>query len=235
MLGLLVNTSAVVVGGFAGMLVNRGIPKRFTGAIMTALGLCTMYIGISGALRGENLIVLAISLVLGVAAGTALKLDDRLNSLGKRLEKRFSPSGANSDKPSFSQGFVSGSLLFCVGAMAIVGSINSGLIGDHSIIYAKSTLDLVASIMLAATLGKGVIFSAASVFIYQGAIVLLAQLLRPVLDDPAMIAEMTGVGSLIIVALGLNLIGIAKIKVADFLPAILLAPVVFKLAELLGG
>jgi len=232
MLGVLVNAGAILVGSLVGLLVNKGIPKRFSSAIMTALGLCTIYIGISGALQINNLIVLAVSLVLGVAAGTALKLDDRLNALGKKLEDRFSSSGGDSDKPSLAQGFVSGSILFCVGAMAIVGSINSGLLGDHSVVYAKSTLDLVASAMLAVSLGIGVIFSAASVLIYQGLLVLLAQLLRPVLDNPALLAELGGVGSLIIVALGLNLIGVSKVKVADFLPAIILAPVVFKISEL---
>jgi len=227
MLGVLVNTAAVLIGSLIGLLVHKGIPERFSGAIMKALGLCTMYIGISGALQSESLIVLAVSLVLGVATGTALKLDDRLNSLGAKLEKRFTPSDNSEEKPSFAQGFVSGSLLFCVGAMAIVGSINSGLLGDHSVIYAKSTLDLVASAMLAVSLGIGVMFSAASVFVYQGLLVLLAGLLRPILGDPTMIAELTGVGSLIIVALGLNLIGVTKIKVADFLPAIFLAPIVF--------
>jgi len=232
MLGVLVNSGAVLIGSLIGLLVNRGMPKRFSGAIMTALGLCTMYIGISGALQVENLIVLAVSLVLGVAAGTALKLDVRLNQLGKTLEKRFAPADGNDDKPTLAQGFVTGSVLFCVGAMAIVGSINSGLLGDHTIIYAKSTLDFVASIMLAASLGKGVMFSAVSVFVYQGILVLLAQLLRPVLDNPEMIAELGGVGSLIIVALGLNLIGIAKVKVADFLPAIIITPIVFWLIKL---
>ena len=232
MFGVFVNTAAVIVGGLIGLLAHKGIPERFSDAIMKALGLCTLYIGISGALQGESLIVLAVSLVLGVAAGTALKLDDRLNRLGKKLEKRFAPSGEDEIKPSFAQGFVSGSLLFCVGAMTIIGSINSGLLGDHSVIYAKSTLDLFAAMMLAVSLGVGVMFSSVSVFIYQGLLVLLAQLLRPVLDNPALIAELTGVGSLIIVALGLNLIGITKIKVADFLPAIFLAPIIFWIAGL---
>jgi hypothetical protein len=234
MIGVLVNAGAILVGSLVGLLVNKGIPKRFSGAIMTALGLCTIYIGISGALQIENLIVLAVSLVLGVAAGTALKLDDRLNMLGKMIEERFAVSGDGDgdDKPSIAQGFVSASLLFCVGAMAIVGSINSGLLGDHSVIYAKSTLDLIASAMLAVSLGIGVMFSAASVLVYQGLLVLLAQLLRPILDNPAMLAELSGVGSLIIVALGLNLIGVSKVKVADFLPAIVFAPIVFKISEL---
>jgi len=191
-----------------------------------------MYIGISGALQGENPIVLVVSIVLGAAVGTLLKLDERLNMLGGKIEKRFAPADGEGDgKPSFAQGFVTASLLFCVGAMAIVGSISSGLTGDHTTIYTKSTLDLVAAAMLAVSLGVGVLFSAASVLVYQGLLVLLAQLLRPHIDNPAMIAEITCAGSVIIIGLGLNIIGVTKIKVADYLPAIVFAPL---LVALLG-
>ena len=203
---------------------------------MTGIGLCTMYIGISGALEGENPIILVVSLVLGAVTGTALRLDERLNSLGETIEKRFAGKRSASDdsdvRPSIAQGFVTASLLFCVGAMAIVGSINSGLNGDHSIIYTKSTLDLIASAMLAVSLGVGVLFSAASVFLYQGLLVLLAQLLRPLLDNPSMLAEINCAGSVIIIGLGLNLIGITKIKVANYLPAILFAPIISAISEL---
>jgi len=245
MLGVIVNTAAVLIGGVVGLLFNKGLPKRFSGAIMTGIGLCTMYIGISGALKGENPIILVVSIVLGAVSGTALKLDERLNSLGETIEKRFGgkPSASVdggkpsadvdvSVRPSIAQGFVTASLLFCVGAMAIVGSINSGLNGDHSIIYTKSTLDLVASAMLAVSLGVGVLFSAASVFLYQGLLVLLAQLLRPLLDNPSMLAEINCAGSVIIIGLGLNLIGVTKIKVANYLPAILFAPIISAIAEL---
>ncbi|MCL2057399.1 MAG: DUF554 domain-containing protein [Oscillospiraceae bacterium] len=216
----------MIIGGLVGLLVKKGIPKRFSGSIMTGVGLCTMYIGISGALQGENVIILVASIVLGVASGTALKIDERLDSLGEKLEARFASKGNSGEKASIAQGFVTGSLLFCVGAMAIVGSINSGLTGDHTMIYAKSTLDMIAAAMLAVTLGVGVIFSAASIFVYQGALVLLARLLSPLLEDPVLIAEMNCAGSIIIIALGLNLIGVTKIKVANFLPAIIFAPVI---------
>ena len=208
---------------------------------MTGIGLCTLFVGISGALQGENSIILVVSIVLGVAAGTALKLDERLNSLGEILEKRFSRSStADADnenesgvKSSIAQGFVTASLLFCVGAMAIVGSINSGLNGDHSITFTKSTLDLIAAAMLAVSLGVGVVFSAASVFLYQGLLVLLAQLLRPLLENPSMLAEMNCAGSVIIIGLGFNLLGITKIKIANFLPAIMFAPIISALADLI--
>jgi len=236
MLGVLVNTVAVLVGGSVGLLVNKGLPKRFSGAIMNGIGLCTIYVGISGALKGENPIILVVSIVLGAISGTALRLDDRLNTLGEMLEKRFArASSADSGgdaKPSIAQGFVTASLLFCVGAMAIIGSINSGLNGDNTVTFTKSTLDLVASAMLAVSLGIGVIFSAATVLVYQGLLVLLAQLLRPLLDNPSMLAEMNCVGSVIIIGLGLNLIGLTKIKVADYLPAIVFAPLICAVAGL---
>ena len=226
------NTVAILLGGAIGLLVNKGIPKRFSGAIMTGIGLCVLFIGISGALQGENPIILVVSIVLGVATGTALKLDERLNSLGNKLEKRFSKSGDADGKPSISQGFVTGSLLFCVGAMAIIGSIDSGLTGNHTIIFTKSTIDFISAAILAVSLGVGVLFSAASVLVYQGLLVLLAQLLRPLLDDPSLLAEINCAGSVIIIALGLNLIGVTKIKVADFLPAIVFAPLAHFIAGL---
>ena len=241
MLSVIVNVAAILAGGAAGLLLRKGIPKKFSGAIMTGIGLCVMVIGISGALKGENLIILVVSFVLGVITGTALKLDDRLNALGDKIEKRFTRSGEGprSDekapgKSSISQGFVTASLLFCVGAMAIIGSINSGLTGDHSIIYAKSAIDLISAAILAASLGAGVLLSAAAVLVYQSLLVLLAQLLRPLLNDPSLLAEIGAAGSVAIIALGLNLVGITKIKVADFLPAILFVPVVCWLARLLS-
>lgn len=235
MLGVLVNTVAVLVGGLVGLLVNKGLPKRFSTAIMTGLGLCTTYIGITGALNGENTIVLVVSIVLGAAVGTALKIDERLNSLGELIEKRFSHASDASvecgSKPSIAQGFVSASLLFCVGAMAIIGSLDSGLNGDHTVLFTKSILDFVAAAMLAVSLGIGVLFSAASVLVYQGLLVLLAQLLRPILENPSMRAEITCVGSVIIIGLGLNIIGVTKIKVANYLPSIIFAPVVCAVAK----
>ena len=234
MLGVFVNAGAVLIGGFIGLLVKRGIPPRFSGAIMNGLALCVIYIGISGALQGENAIILITSIVLGAACGTALKLDERLNALGEKLEARFAKNGEGGEKTPIAQGFVTASLLFCVGAMAIIGSINSGLTGDHTTIYIKSTLDFIASIMLAVTLGAGVIFSAAAVFAYQGALVMLAQLLRPLLDNPSLIAEMNCAGSIIIIALALNLLGLTKIKVADYLPAIIFAPLITAITALMS-
>ncbi|MCL2226179.1 MAG: DUF554 domain-containing protein [Oscillospiraceae bacterium] len=234
MLGVLVNTVAILFGGAVGLLVQRGIPERFSKAVMTGIGLVIMFIGISGALQGENPIILVVSIALGAAAGTALRIDERLNVLGLKIEQKVS-SRKKGKKNSIAQGFVTSSLLFCVGAMAIVGSINSGLTGDHSIIFTKATIDLISAAVLAVSLGVGVLFSAGAVLVYQGALVLLSQLLRPLLDSPSLLAEINCAGSLIIVALGLNMLGLTKIKVADFLPAVAFVPVVYFISGLVFG
>ena len=230
MLGTVVNAAAVIIGSLIGMVVKKGIPEKVRSAVMVGVGLCTIYIGVSGMLSGENVIVAVLSILVGVIIGTLLDIDGGLARLGGAIEKKF---GKKSDS-SVARGFVSGSLLFCVGAMAVTGSLASGLTGDHSIIYTKSVLDFISALMLTASLGIGVGLSAVSVFVFQGAIVLLAQVLAPVLNASA-INEMTCVGSLMIIALGFNLIGIAKIKIANFLPAIALAPVFSWLAALLTG
>jgi len=231
MLGVLVNVVAVLLGGAVGLIIKKGIPERFSKAIMTGIGLVILFIGIEGALKGGNPIILVISIVLGVVTGTALNIDKRLNTLGQMLENRVSV-GKSDGESSIAKGFVTASLLFCVGAMAIVGSINSGLTGDHSIIFTKSVIDLIAAAVLAVSLGVGVLFSAGAVLVYQGSLVLLAQLLRPLLYSPTLIAEINCAGSLIIVALGLNMLGLTKIKVADFLPAVIFAPIVYMVVNL---
>jgi len=231
LLSVVVNTIAILIGGGVGLLVKKGIPERFSNAIMVGLGLVVLYIGVSGSLQGQNPIILVISMAVGVAIGTALRIEERLNTLGKLLEAKVS-KGKSDGKTSIAQGFVSSSLLFCVGAMAIVGSLSSGLTGDHSIIFTKATIDLIASIFLTVSLGAGVLFSAVSVFVYQGAIVLLARLLRPLLESSSMVAEINCIGSLIIIALAIKMLGLKKIKVADFLPAIFIAPLVYLIVGL---
>lgn len=221
MLGVIVNFATVVLGSLIGLLCKKGIPERVEKAVMTAIGLCTVYLGIDGALAGENVLVLILSMILGTAIGTLLDLDGGIARIAGWVEKKFQKkSGA---AVSVAEGFITASLLFCVGAMTIVGSLNSGLRGDHSLIFTKSLLDLFSSMMLAASLGIGVLCSAAFVLIFQGSLVLLSQVIAPVLTEAA-IAEITCAGSLMILALGLNLLGITKIKVANLLPAMLVAP-----------
>lgn len=188
---------------------------------MKGLALCVLLIGISGALEGENTLIAILSIVTGAIIGELIDIDRRLNHLGQLLEARFSKGQG---EQTVARAFVTSSLLFCVGAMTIVGSLQSGLTGDHEMIYTKSMLDGIASIIFASSLGYGVLFSAAAVFVYQGAIVLLAQWVAPFLSD-TVVAEMTCTGSLLIIALGLNMLGLTKIKVANYLPALFM-PVV---------
>lgn len=222
MFGVLVNTGTVLLGSIIGLLCKKGIPERLSTAVMTAIGLCTMAIGFTGVLDGDNTLVLIISVVLGVIIGELLDIDGHVNGL---VEKVAGKAAGEGKAAQISQGFITACLLFCIGAMTIVGSLNAGLRGDNEMLLTKSLLDFISSMMLSATLGIGVLFSAVFVLVFQGAIVLLAQFLAPVLSEGC-IAELTCAGSLMILALGLNIVGITKIKVINFLPALLLVPLV---------
>lgn len=230
MLGVIINTLTVILGSTVGLLMKKGIPEKISKAAMTAIGLCTLYIGVDGALQGENTIVLILSLVFGVIAGTALDIDGKIGRLGEFIEKKTS---SPSEKGTVAQSFITASLLFCIGAMTIVGSLNAGLSGDNELLITKSILDLISSCMLASTLGFGVMFAAVFVLIYQGGLVLLASLLQSILTDTALVSEITCAGSVMIIGLGLNILGITKIKVADFLPALLFVPLFYYLIGLL--
>lgn len=230
MFGVLVNTATVLLGSIIGLICKKGIPERLSNAVMTAIGLCTIAIGFTGILNGENTLVLIISMVLGVLIGELLDIDGHVNRLVERVAGKAAGAGKAAQ---ISQGFITACLLFCIGAMTIVGSLNAGLRGDNEMLLTKSLLDFISSIMLAATLGIGVLFSAAFVLVFQGGIVLLAQFLAPVLSE-ACIAELTCAGSLMILALGLNIVGITKIKVINLLPALVLVPFVVKLMAMAG-
>ena len=218
MTGVMVNAALVLLGSAIGLLFGKLLNQRLNQAVMTGIGLCTLVIGISGALKGEHLLILIAALALGAVIGTLLDIDGFIRRLGDRAQAMTRREGA-----SVSEGFVAASLLFCVGAMAVVGSLEAGISGSNATLYTKSALDFVSAIFLASSLGAGVALSAVSVFIYQGAIVLLSGLLAPVMT-PEAIATLSGTGSVLIMALGLNMIGVTKIKVADFLPALILAP-----------
>lgn len=219
MISPIVNALAIVAGSFIGLLLKRGIPARLTDGTMKALGLCVVFIGVKGLSSGENTLVLIISMVVGTLMGEVADLDLRIRHLGDWVEGRFKKE--EGQKLGIAEGFVTATLLFCVGAMAIVGSLQSGLTGNHETIFTKSILDFVAAIIFTTTKGIGVAFSAVAVLVYQGSLVLLATWIAPFLND-AVIGEMTAVGSLIILALGLNLLGVTKIKVMNLVPAIFL-------------
>ena len=221
MIGVWVNMAAVAAGVLIGSLAGRLIPEKLSQAVMTAIAFCTIYIGIKGSLAGENTLVLILSLVIGGAVGTLIDIDGGIERLGKLIERKM--AGVAGAKGSIPEAFMTASLLFCVGAMTIVGSLNAGLTGDCELLYTKSLLDMIASTMLTAALGIGVLFSVAFIFIFQGGIVLLAGFLSPYLTDYPR-GELLCVGSVMIVMLGLNMLGVTKVKVANYLPALLLAP-----------
>lgn len=218
LLGTFVNMILVILGGAIGLFLGSRFPKKLSDSLMKALGLCTLLIGISGLSKGENQLITIISMAVGTVIGELLDLDGKLNLLGESIEKRFKKDGEN---VTIAEGFVNASLLFCVGAMAIVGSLQSGLVGDNSMIYTKSLLDFTASIIFASTLGFGVLLSAFPILIYQGGIVVLAHFLAPFLTD-SVIGDMTCTGSLIIIGLALNMLGVTKLKVMNMVPAIFL-------------
>ncbi len=226
--GVLVNVLTVLIGSTLGLLLKKQIPEKLTNAVMTAIGLCTVAIGVTGVIKGQNQLVMIISLVIGTIIGTLIDIDGKLTKIGDKLQKK---KGEN-EKSTFSQGFVTASLLFCVGAMTIVGSMNAGISGDNQMLYTKSVLDLISSTMLGASLGIGVLFSSAFVLVFQGGLVALSMVLGSFLNDFA-VAELICAGSVMIIALGLNLIGITKIKVANLLPGLVFVPIVCKVFELI--
>ena len=228
MIGVIVNVITVIIGSSLGLLFKKGIPEKVSSAAMTGLGACTLYIGISGSMSGENVLILIASIVLGAIVGTLLNIDTGINKFAEGIESKFRKNGSDI---SLAEGMISATLLFCVGSMTVTGSIQAGLTGDNSILITKATLDLVSSMMLASSLGVGVLLSAIAVFVIQGGLVLLAGLLAPVMSTGA-INEMTCAGSLLIIMIGTNLMGLSKIKVADFLPAIIFAPLIYNLLPL---
>lgn len=219
MLGTVVNVIAIICGGTLGLLLKKGIPERIGDTVMKGLGLCVLYVGITGAIKGENTLVMILSIVLGAFIGEGIELDDKLNQLGKKLEDRLKKDGS---KNSIAEGFVTSSLLFCVGALAIVGPLQGGLQGNYETLYTKSMIDGITAIIFASSLGVGVLFSSVLVFLYQGSITLLATWIAPYLNE-VVIREMTCVGSLLIIGLAFNMLGITKLKVMNYLPGIFIS------------
>lgn len=221
LLGAAVNAAAIFIGAGLGLLFKKGIPERMQKTLTAALGLCVVFIGIQGALKGEQLLIEVLSLVLGALLGEWIDLDRRLNRFGAFLQKKLTKN----DQSSFGEAFVSSTLFVCVGAMAIVGAIEAGMRGKFDTYYTKALLDGVTILIFTSTLGFGCFFSGAVLFVYEGALSLAAQFVSAFLSD-AMITEMSAVGSILILAIGLNLLNVTKIKVANLLPAAFL-PILF--------
>ena len=231
MIGVIINVITVLVGACIGLLLKKGIPEKVSKAAMIGLGACTLYIGISGSLCGENVLIVIASVVLGAITGTLLNIDGAINRLAETVENRFKKEG---QQISLAEGLVSATLLFCIGSMTVTGSIQAGLTGDNTILITKATQDFVSTMMLASSLGAGVLLSAVSVLVIQGGLVLLSSIIAPYMNTGA-INEMTCAGSLLIIMIGTNLMGITKIKVADYLPAIVFAPIIDNIVSLFAG
>ena len=236
MTGTIVNTVAVIAGGLIGLLCRRGLNEKIQQAMTYMLGIATCVIGANGListmitagsdgrLSSSGELLLLVSLAVGTVLGELLRLDDRLSRLGDRIEARLGAS-------NFSKGFISASLLFCVGAMTIIGALNDGLTGDSGVLLIKSALDFIAAIVLASTLGAGVPFAAVTVLVYQGALSLCAGFLAPVLAGE-LLQEICMVGYAVVLCIGINFFGGVKIKTANLLPS-LLVPVVYNLLMML--
>ncbi len=228
MLGTIVNALAIAAGTGLGCILKSGIRSNYQETIMNAVALSVLLIGMMGAIKTSNLLLLIGCLVIGSIIGEAVKIEDRLSGLGRFIESKTASSDG-----SVAKAFVDASLIFCVGSMAIVGSIESGLTGNHQTLFAKAVLDGVTSIFLSAALGFGVAFSAGAVFIYQGAITLAATALKPFLTE-AMITDISSIGGVLIMAIGLNMLKITKIKVGNMLPAIILPFIYYLVKRALG-
>lgn len=229
MLGTIVNALAIIIGSLLGLLLNKGIPENYKNIVMSGVGLSVVLIGLKSALTSDSLMIVIFSVIIGAVIGEFFRIEEKLERLGKYLEQKI--ASKSSEQSSFARGFVTASLVFCVGSMAIVGSLESGLTGTHQTLFAKSVLDGVTSIIFASTLGLGVLFSSLAVFIYQGLITLLAVFLKGYLVTET-ISQMTSVGGLLILAIGFNMLKITAIRVGNLLPGIFLPLLYFSLQRL---
>lgn len=231
MLGVWVNFATVAVGGLIGTLLRGGIPERFRRTINAGLALCVLLIGMSGALKTTSVMLVIVSVVAGALLGELLCIEDGLDRLGDWAQRRFAK---NDD--GFAAGFVNATLLFSVGAMAVVGSLEAGLSNKPDTLMAKAALDGVSAVIFGSTFGIGVVFSAIPLTIYQGGIALLSGVLAPLLTDE-LIAEMSAVGSILIIALSLNMLELTRerIRVGNMLPAILVPFAYLPLVNWLSG
>jgi len=235
-LGTLVNVAAILLGGFAGLTLKRYISKRIMDTVLQGVALAVIIIGISGALSAaffiedgklltDHTLIMIISLAIGALVGELIKIESKLEGFGKFCENRLTKPGEDS---AFAQGFITATLVFCVGSMAIVGSLEDGINANSGVLFAKSALDGIAAMVFASTMGLGVLFSAVSVGLYQGVITLLAIFVAPYLSE-VVIAQISLVGSILIMAIGTNMLHMTQIKVGNLLPS-MFVPIVYHIA-----
>lgn len=227
-MGTIINAIAIIVGGALGLLFRKGFPERISQTTLQVLGLFTLVVGLGMAIQGQQLIMVLISLALGAGLGEWLDIEGRLDRFGNWLERRLHVTEGSPAK-----GFIYASLLFCVGSMAIVGSITDGLKGDYSILVTKAMMDGIISIPFAASMGFGVLGSALPILLYQGSLTLLASKVQSFFT-PVMIRELTSVGGVIIIGIGVNILGLQKIRVGNFIPALILIVLILYVKALFG-
>ena len=227
MLGTIVNSVAIIVGAILGVIMRKGIKDEYKNTIMDGIALSVIVIGIMGAIKSENIILVIASIVIGAIIGEKIGIENKLNNLGEKLQGSFAKGDSN-----FTKGFVTASLIYCIGAMAIIGSLESGIAGNHETLFAKSILDGISAIIFASTLGIGVAFSAIPVFIYQGSITLLSNSIKDFLT-PEVINEMSAIGGILIMAIGITMLELRKIKIGNLLPAIFIPLIYYTLTILI--
>lgn len=225
-LGTLVNALGIFAGAVLGLIFKKGLPKKWQETMMSGIAICIVVIGIQMALKTNNIVIVIFSLVIGSILGEIIDIEAGMNKIGKALGKYLS-GNKEGVAAEIAAGFVNASVLFCSGAMAIVGSIQDGLLGDHATLFAKATLDGLISLVLTANLGVGVALSALSVGIYQGAITVLAGFIGPYITD-AMLAEITGSGGVMIMAIGTNMLHLTKIRIGNMIPAMFVAALIVR-------
>lgn len=222
LLGTIVNAGAIILGSLVGLLARKAIPQRMGDLIMTAIPIVVMVLGVQFSIASANILIVIVSLVIGAIIGEWIDIDKKLDNFGKSVQSKLKGKDSN-----FSVAFVSTTLIYCVGSMAILGSIESGINNQHTILYTKALMDGISAIFFASTLGAGVAFSSISVLLYQGILTILAGYVAPYLSS-AVVTEMSATGGILLIALAFTILGIKKIKVANMLPAIFL-PIVIML------
>ncbi|MBT2692193.1 DUF554 domain-containing protein [Bacillus sp. ISL-55] len=233
LLGTIVNGLLIIIGTLLGRLLTR-IPENMKATVMHGIGLAVMVLGLQMGFKSANFLIVILSLVIGAVLGEAWKLEDKLNAVGDWLERKLGSKGEG----SISQGFVTATLIFVIGAMAIIGALDSGIRGDHDVLYTKAIIDGFTALILTTTLGIGVLFSAIPVMLYQGLIALFATQIDKFIPQALMdsfILELTATGGVMIFAIGLNLIGLTKIRVANLLPGILVTGVLVTISHYMIG
>ncbi|PLW80181.1 DUF554 domain-containing protein [Candidatus Woesearchaeota archaeon] len=227
MIGTIVNTIAVIAGSLTGIFAGKKIPKTLRESIINLIGVVTLVIGMKAALKGEDAIVIIISLVLGFIIGHTIDIDKKINSLSERFKKLV-----RSKNKHFSEGLITAFLIFCIGSLTIVGALQEGTTGDNSMLLSKSVLDGVTSIVLASTFGWGVFFSFIPLFIFQASLTFLAMNLKDFLSA-TMITGISATGGVIILSLGLNILGLSQTKTSNILPALMLYPIIKQIINMI--